>query len=248
MGDFGWPGWHWVRSALAALAGATIATAAHAGAGSAFSCGPNGYVYAGVASLSPAFGVRAVVTAVMAARVRSGHIAGWVGVGGPGAGPHGADEWLQVGLSAFPNQAEYSLYYESMGAGGPAYHQLAASVPVGQRVDVAVLELRGRPNWWRVWVDGRAQSRPIFLPGSDHRFAPIATAESWDGGSATGCTNSFLFRFHHVRRADARGGGWQRLDSSSTIKSPRLTVRRARDSFLAAAGVPALRLLGSARP
>ena len=31
----------------------------------------------------------------------SSHVAGWVGVGGPGLGPHGEDEWLQVGLATF---------------------------------------------------------------------------------------------------------------------------------------------------
>ena len=42
----------------------------------------------------------------------SSHVAGWVGVGGPGLGPHGADEWLQVGLATFGDTNEGRLYYE----------------------------------------------------------------------------------------------------------------------------------------
>jgi hypothetical protein len=237
------------RAALVVLAGAAIASAVAARAASAPVCGPDGYAYAGVVSSSPAFGIRAVVTPVVAARVRSGHVAGWVGVGGPGEGPGGADEWLQVGLSAFPNQAGYNLYYEVMAAGGAArYHQLAANASVGEAMDVAVLELRGRANWWRVWVNGAPRSRPLFLPGSDRRWAPMATSESWDGGTAGACTNSFLFRFGHVRIAHAPGGGWQRLGSSATIGTPNLTVRRHGDSFLAAAGTAAERMLGSTAP
>jgi hypothetical protein len=237
----------WGRAALVVLAGAAIALAA-AGAGSALACDPDRYVYAGVVSSSPAFGIRAVVTPVVAAQVRSGHIAAWVGVGGPGAGPDGADEWLQVGLSAFPNQAGYNLYYEVMVAGGAVgYHQLAANAAVGEAVDVAVLELHGRPNWWRVWVSGTPRSRPIFLPGSHDRWAPMATTESWDGGRAEDCTNTLLFRFDHVRTAHVPGGGWQRLGSSATI-GPNLSVRRRGDSFLAAAGTAAERMLGSKAP
>jgi hypothetical protein len=207
---------------VAALAGAALAAA-----GSALACGPGGYVYAGEASTSRAFGIRAVVTPVTAASVRSGHTAGWVGVGGPGAGPSGADEWLQVGLSAFPNQTDYDLYYEVMVPGGEAtYHQLSAHVSVGKSVDVAVLEIRRRPNWWRVWVNGVPRSQPMFLPGSDHRWAPIATSESWDGGNGGPCTNAFLFRFDRVRLAGARGGGWRRLTSSVSIGDPNQTVRR----------------------
>jgi hypothetical protein len=229
-------------SALVVVAGAAVL----AGAASADACGRNGYVYAGEASLSRAFGIRAVVTPVMAARVRSGHVAGWVGVGGADAGPGGADEWLQVGLSAFPSQAGYNVYYEVTVAGRPAYHQLAAGVSVGEAVEVAVVELHRRPSWWQVWVDGVPRSRPIFLTGSDHRWAPIATTESWDGGTAGACTNTFLFRFGHVRVATAPGGDWHALRSSPAIGDPTLRVRRYGDSFLAAAGTAAVRRLGLA--
>ena len=86
----------------------TVASVALAGlpfsAASAFACGTGGYSYAGLSATSPAFGIAAHGHAAAAASTSSnGHVAGWVGVGGPGQGPNGTDEWLQVGSAAFPS-------------------------------------------------------------------------------------------------------------------------------------------------
>ncbi|MGZ4409565.1 MAG: hypothetical protein ACXVY6_12345 [Gaiellaceae bacterium] len=228
---------------------AFVASATATAGPSAFACGPGGYIYAGVAAPARAFGIRAVVTPVLAPDVHSGHVAGWVGVGGPEQGPGGTDEWLQVGLSAFPGQTGEEIYYEVAVPGGqPSYHRLGANVPVGTPVELAIVEMRGRPDWWRVWRDGSVWSEPMFLPGSDGRWAPIATTESWDGGTAGSCTNSFLFRFHHILVARARGGRWQALSGGSMIRSSGANLRRADDSFLGASGPSALRRLGSTTP
>ncbi len=65
-----------------------------------------------------------------------------------------------------------------------------------------------RPGSWRVWVDGSPVTKPIHLRGSSGRWAPIATAESFDGGES-GC-NTFAFRFERVSVSyDHPGGSWR---------------------------------------
>ena len=233
------------------IATTVVAAGALFGAPLALACGTGGYSYAGVASSSHAFGIGATVTPLAGFNVLSGHVAGWVGVGGPRLGPNGADEWLQVGFSGFPDIAGNDLYYElALPGKQPTYHQIASNLPMGQAARIAVLEMTKRPNVWRIWVNGTAASRPIYLPGSHGRWSPIATAESWDGGTAGSC-NGFLYRFHHVSIARVPGGGWQQLAggyqiSSSTTRLARSTSKGG--SFLAAEGDLALRTLASFTP
>ena len=97
----------------------------------------------------------------------------------PGLGPGGSDEWLQIGLSGFAGGVS-SVYYEVARPGrAPLYTELKTDVRPGETHRIAVLEQHGRAGWWRVWLDGRAASRPIYLPGSHGRWTPMATAESW---------------------------------------------------------------------
>jgi hypothetical protein len=106
-----------------------------------------------------------------------------------------------------------------------------------------------RPNMWRIWVNGAAAAQPIYLPGSHGRWAPIATAESWDGGSSGMC-NGFLYRFNRVSIARVPGGGWQRLAGGYPISSSetRLARNSRKGSFLAAQGELALRTLAAITP
>lgn len=83
------------------------------------------------------------------------------------------------------------------------------NVSRGESRRLAVLEIGGHANWWRVWVNGRPASQPIHLPGSTRRWRPIATAEAWDAGS--GVCNRFAFRFERVEVAAGRGGSWTRF-------------------------------------
>jgi len=236
---------------LRLLVSAALVGAAFVWASSALACGNGGYTYAGVASPSRAFGIGAVITPLPAFNVMSGHVAGWVGVGGPRQGPNGTDEWLQVGFSGFPSLVGSDLYYElTLPNGAPTYHQVAADLPFGHSARVAVLEMHSRPNYWRVWVNGSPASQPIHMPASHGRWAPIATAESWDGGSGGSC-NGFLYRFHRVSIARAPGGGWRSLVGGYAITDA--TTRLARStrrssSFLAAEGDDALRTLASFSP
>ena len=101
------------------------------------------------------------------------------------------DEWLQIGLSGFAGGVS-SVYYEVARPGrAPLYTELKTDVRPGETHRIAVLEQRGRAGWWRVWLDGRAASRAIYLPGSHGRWTPTATAESWTPGRAT-CTDRAL--------------------------------------------------------
>ena len=220
------------------------------GAKPASACGSHGYSYAGVTAPTYAFGISATVTPLDAFDILNGHVAGWVGVGGPGEGPNGTDEWLEVGLSGFPGVKGSDVYYEvALPNRNPTYHQLAANIPVGRAVRVAVVEMHGRPDWWRVWLNGHGASRPIRLPGSYLRWNPIATAEGWDGGSGGAC-NTFLYRFRRVLVAHAPGGGWRPLTGGAPITSRVTRIRRSPrgSAFLAAEGAAAFRLLDLLNP
>ena len=70
-----------------------------------------------------------------------------------------------------------------------------------------MLEIKQRPGWWRVWVDGSVVVDAIRLLGTVGGWKPIATAESWNGDGQA--CNSFAFRFQDVALADARGGSWR---------------------------------------
>ena len=199
-----------VISALAVSLGGSSRASAGASAGcSSATYGSSGYGYAGFQANHLGHGVRAALTGLADNAVVDGHVAAWVGVGGPGKGPNGSDEWLQVGLASFAGSPR-NLYYEVTRAGGsPVFHLVESNVPQGALHRVAVLEMSRRPGTWRVWVDGRPVSEPIELAGSSRRWQPIATAEAWDGGSG-GC-NAFAFRFERVELASGLGGSWKRF-------------------------------------
>src|ERR1700756_1368118 len=88
-------------------------------------CGNGTYAYAGFDGRSPTDGVSATISQAAALDVRSGHVAGWVGVVDENTG----SAWLQVGLSALPSATTSGIYYEVAAPGhAPVYHQLQASI------------------------------------------------------------------------------------------------------------------------
>ena len=222
-----------LRRLLSLLVGALVVTAlvgtsTKASAGAA-ACGTQvaankGYTYAGHQAVSAAHGVRATISQVRAPEVGAGHVAGWVGVGGPGLGVNGTDEWIQVGLANVPGTAPF-LYAEVTRPGrSPAFQLIEQEVPLAASRRVAVLEMAGRPNWWRIWVDGDPVTQPVFLRGSSLRWSPIATAESWNGGE--GACNQFAFRFERVSVSRSLGGSWDEfkpgykfLDSGYSVRT-----------------------------
>jgi hypothetical protein len=197
-----------VAHARIALLAGVSALAAAVLVPAALAC-PKGYSYAGLYSPTKADGIAATISLLdtPAAVGGSNHVAGWIGVGGPGQGANGQTLWLQVGVASIPDTP--TMVYAEITRGGqdPVFVPLVQNVQVGESHKVAVLEMSGRPNWWRVWLDGKPATDPALLENSTNRWRPIATAESWNGGRAV--CNSFAFRFDGVGVAAATGGSWR---------------------------------------
>ncbi len=187
------------------------------------------YSYAGLVSADRAHGVSTRLTA-LSTNVRWGHVAGWVGVGGIGQGPNGTTAWIQVGFNGFYG-GENKLYYEVTQPGGRPTYTPVRDISAGDSHRVGVLEMKGRRNWWRVWVDGRAVSPPINLPGSHGRWRPVATAESWNAGM--GACNGLAYRFTRTTVARKPGGTWRRLRTGQTLQDPGYRVLRSGRAFVA---------------
>jgi hypothetical protein len=171
----------------------------------------DGYSYATIGASSNAYGISARIAQLSAPDTLSGHVAGWVGVGGPGQGPYGSNEWLQVGSAAYPSITGSGIYYEVALPGTyPRYHEISTGVPIGTYIRVTVLEMHNRPNSWRVWVNHRPVSPPIRLPESQGGLMATARSECWVGGTDGQCSD-FSYGFRDVSIARAAGGDWQHL-------------------------------------
>ena len=116
--------------AAAALVGTSdTATAGRTGCAQ----GNGGYTYAGHQGAVKGHGVRATITATRSPEVESGHVSGWVGVGGPGQGANGEDAWIQVGLAALHGVEEPFLYAEiARGGRQPQFVLIENGVEVGE--------------------------------------------------------------------------------------------------------------------
>jgi hypothetical protein len=182
-------------------------------------CGASEYSYAGVQSTIKTHGVGATLVPLQTPGVSAGHVGAWIGLGGTDQGPGGAAEWLQVGFSAFPSDKLSRIYYEVTVAGSePRYVELDSAVKAGEKHTFKVLETANRKGWWRVWVDGKAVSPAIRLPGSHDNWYAQAAAESWNGG-VRAC-NTFHYRFANVRLAHADGGAWRPLRQTIPFHDP----------------------------
>jgi hypothetical protein len=218
-----------IAGALAGVAALAVFLSPAGATSSSLACGSGthgsqGYAYAGLQSKRVGSGVRATITALREPSVAAGHAAGWIGVGGPGAGPDGETMWLQTGVAAMPG-TPLMVYAEITRPGGePTFVPLHQDVAVGESHRLAVLEMSRRPGVWRVWLDGRPVTDPIVLPGSHRRWEPLATAESWNGGEAT--CNGFRFRFESVGVARSLGGSWQPFVPGATFRDRGYQVRQ----------------------
>ena len=223
------------------LATAAVAVAALFGSVAAASaCGTGGYSYAGVGAPTYGSGISAVITPLSLFDIPTGHVAGWVGVGGPGEGPNGTDEWLQIGLSGFPGLYSDVYYEVALPNQNPVYHEVVSNPAPGHAYRFAVRE--DRPNHWRVWMNGEPVSPSYYLPQSHNAFMPIATAEAWDGGDNGAC-NNFLYSFQHVKVAHRPGGLFHNMTGGYRIESAKTTLQRSGAAFIAAEGTPSVRTL-----
>jgi hypothetical protein len=216
------------RARIVLLAFGTAAVLAPA----ALAC-PKGYSYAGLYSPSRASGIAATISLLDAPHAfgDASHVAGWVGVGGAGLGPNGADEWLQVGLATFGSSAAGRLYYELARPGSPPqYQELASGIVPGIRVRVAVMELPYARNQWIV-VSPAGVSGPFYLPRSHRAWAPVATAESY--AESQRC-NRYAYRFDGLQLART-DGTWQTMRRAETLQDPGWRLRRQGAAFSATA-------------
>ena len=231
-------------SVLVALVLALLAASVADGRSSrAGACGAREYSYAGLQSDSKAHGVGASLVPLETPSVSAGHVGAWIGVGGVNLGPNGAAEWLQVGFSAFPSDRMSRIYYEvALPGSDPRYVELDSSVKAGEKHTFKVLEMANRKAWWRVWLDGKAVSPAIHLPGSHGSWYPQAMAESWNGG-VRAC-NAYHYRFSNVTQARADGGDWRPVTRSISFHDAGyrfVQTSRVPSSFLATS-------LGGSRP
>jgi hypothetical protein len=207
---------------LASVFGGVSERPAVAGAAGCGSGSGGRYAYAGHQADATARGIRATVTPLAAPHVATGHVAAWVGVGGPGDGPNGTDEWLQVGIAALPTGRLF-VYSESERSGEqPRVLTLRATVDPQEPHRLAIAAPASRPDEWQVWVDGIRAGAPVVLPGSNARWRPIATTESWSDGGAR--CNSFAFRFDAVEVASRRDGAWIPFVSARRLLDPGFAV------------------------
>jgi hypothetical protein len=218
------------RVRIALFAG-VLALAAAVFVPAALAC-PKGYSYAGLYSDSKASGIGATISMLNEPAVFGGsnHVAGWIGVGGPGAGPHGEDEWLQVGLATFGDSNEGRLYYELAQPGhSPRYTELETGIRPGQKLRVAVLELPFARDSWIV-VSPAGIAGPFILPRSHGAWEPIATAESY--AETTQC-NHYAYRFGRLQLAQP-DGSWRTMRRASTLQDPGWRLHRQGSSAFSA--------------
>jgi len=157
---------------------------------------------------------------VAAPEVRSGHVDAWVGVGGPGLGPGGADEWIQVGVTAGAGDRAQRVYVEIVRPGrADVFHELRREVGVGERHRFAIREVAGRPGWWRAWVDDSPVLSAVFLGASHGRWRAHALAESWTGMSSGSC-NRYAYAFSGVAVASVGGGSWSAVGRETVLSDP----------------------------
>jgi hypothetical protein len=198
---------------------AAVAAVGLCGAAGALACGNSaGYSYVHMRVPRHGYGISARIAQLNLLAVLAGHTAGFVGVGGPRQGPLGSNEWIQVGYAGFPSITGNAIYYEVAKPGRfPSYHQVSGGVPVDTYTKVTVLEMHGRRNYWRVWVNHQPVSPPIFLPES-RGLRLVARSESWDGGTGGEC-NDFSYSFRDLSIARAPGGDWEKVTDGTPIQS-----------------------------
>lgn len=196
--------------------------AAFVSAAAAARCGVAGYSEVWLIDVRPSYGVAATITSLTAPSVQSGHVAGWIGLGGYGAGPGGSTEWIQAGLNSSGGESQF-VYYEVAQPHQKSYYVNVVSVSVGSSHRVAVFEMARRRNWWRAWLDGKPMSPPIHLSESHGRWAADTVGESWDGGQPA--CNRYRYRFSNVAVAGAAGGSWQPFRPRQRSQDPGYFIR-----------------------
>ncbi len=227
-----------VVAALGVLALDGAATPATAGRACVNGARDSGYSYAGHQAADRGHGVRATISLMRKPSVDAGHVAGWVGVGGPGQGADDGDAWIQAGIAALPGLGTI-LYAEVVREGRERELVLIDDqVTIGRGYRIAVAEVESLPGWWQVRLDGEPVTERIRMPGSSGRWAPIVTAESRNAGTAC---NAFGFRFESVSVSYGDRDSWRPfvsghrfLDGTHALRDVALAGGSPRYAFVAA--------------
>jgi hypothetical protein len=163
------------------------------------------YEYAGEEQQNVGSGIKVELTNLLTPVVgQTGHVAGWVGVGGPGLGPNGTDEWIQAGYAGFAGGTTQIYYEVTQPNVPPKYHLVAENVKANAKYGVAVSEVRS--GQWQVSLDGKPVSPVVGLPGSHGKFSPQAIGETWNGGTKQ--CNAYAYGFGNVQIAAQPKGAW----------------------------------------
>jgi hypothetical protein len=203
------------------------------------------YDYAGVQNVRPAAGIRTYLSNIRQA-AKAGHVAGWIGVGGPGKGPNGTDEWLQIGYAGFPQGEPGQIYYEVAQPNvPPQYHTVDATLPVGAKNLIAVIEVAR--DSWQASVNNTPVTPPISLPGSDGKFAPQALGETWNAG--TSACNVYGYSFSTVKIMAKPGGPWKNGKAGFRWQNSQQQLQKtASDSFTARSTASAIGASSDTQP
>jgi hypothetical protein len=207
-----------ILTAAAALAAAgTLASTATPAPRVAATC-PGGYAYAGLWNERSATAAAVTLTSLEPAQVDAGHVAAWVNVGNSAS-----TAWLQVGINSTPGSSSH-LYYEIMAPGSTetTYVELKKDVPVGESHRVGLAEVKAKPDWWRVTVDGAPAAADVLLPGSHGKWHFSVSAESFR--PTEGPCNFYRYALDRVKVTD---GGAPATKDLFTVADPGYHLERA---------------------
>lgn len=209
---------------------ATLSVPAATRADDSLALGCKNYAYAGAQDSKVRYGVRASIRTISNPGVQQGHVAAWLGVGGPGRGPNGTTEWLQAGYAAM-NGGWAQIYYEVTTPEAPTrYHTVKASLAPGEQHELAVVETKR--DTWTVFLDRQPVSPPILLRGSHGRFSPQVVGETWNAG--TSVCNHYGYAFTKIRMAKKVGGSWVLPKAGYVFRdNENQAVKTSNDSFTA---------------
>jgi hypothetical protein len=186
----------------------------------ASSCQPYNYSYGGVSFPNASHGIRAQITISSPPHVENGHLAAWIGIGGEGMGESGSDEWLQAGLASQKTETGgliHYLYIETATGGAAAKETFIQNAEIGKSYLISILEVKNRPGWWRVWLNGEPISEPYHLSFSQYLSPsppPQVFAESWI--ETPQACNHFNYKFTHIAMAYQPGGAWKAASLASS--------------------------------
>jgi hypothetical protein len=155
--------------------------------------------------------------------VAAGHTAAWVGVGA-------GSEWVQAGFAHDAGGGDV-LYYEYKRPGDArATYVTLGAVRAGSTHTISVFESATRDSW-RIRIDGRDRGGLVALPHSHGTYAPVATAENWDGG--VGSCNAYAYAFGSLAVRASYGGAWQRFGPTRILRDPAYALTLRTNGFVA---------------